>query len=281
VGIRRFKPTTSTLRFTVISDFAEITKSKPEKSLLKPLKKTGGRNVHGRITSRYRGGGHKRMYRVIDFKRNRFDQEAEVLAIEYDPNRTARIALLEYAGGVKTYIVAPVGLKVGEKIVSTRDKTIEFKVGNCMPLAMIPLGSAVHNVELRFGKGAQIARSAGTSVTLMAKEGEYAFLRLPSSEVRKVRLECLATIGQTGNEQHESCVIGKAGRMRWKGRRGGVRGVVMNPVDHPHGGGEGKAPQGSPHPVTPWGKPTKGYKTRKKQKYSDKYIVRRRNYKKK
>ncbi len=281
MGVRKFKPTTSTLRFTTISDFSEITKSKPEKSLLRPLKKSGGRNVYGRITSRYRGGGHKRMYRVIDFKRNRFDQEAEVLAIEYDPNRTARIALLQYEDDTKTYIIAPLELKVGEKIVSTKSQKVEFKAGNCMPLAMIPLGTSVHNVELRTGKGAQMARSAGTYATLMAKEGEYAFLRMPSSEVRKVRVECLATIGQIGNVEHESCSIGKAGRMRWLGRRGGVRGVVMNPVDHPHGGGEGKAPQGNPHPVTPWGKPTKGYKTRKKQKYSDKYIVRRRNYKKK
>lgn len=281
MGIRKYKPTTSTLRFTVTSDFSEITKTKPEKSLIRPIKKTGGRNVYGRITSRYRGGGHKRMYRIIDFKRNRFDQPAEVIAIEYDPNRSSRIALIQYEDGTKNYILAPVDLTVGAKLVSTRDQKIDFKPGNAMPLGMVPLGTSVHNIELRQGRGGQIARSAGTYATLMAKEGEYAFLRMPSSEVRKVRLDCLATIGQIGNVEHESKVIGKAGRMRWLGRRGGVRGVVMNPVDHPHGGGEGKAPQGNPNPVTPWGKPTKGYKTRKKQKYSDKYIVRRRNFKKK
>lgn len=281
MGIRKYKPTTSTLRFTVTSDFSEITKSKPEKSLIKPIKKTGGRNVYGRITSRYRGGGHKRMYRIIDFKRNRFDQPAEVLAIEYDPNRSARIALIQYEDGTKNYIIAPLEVKVGQTLISTKTKKVDFKAGNCMPLAMIPLGTSVHNIEIRSGRGGQVARSAGTYATLMAKEGLYAFLRMPSSEVRKVRVECLATIGQIGNVEHETKVIGKAGRMRWLGRRGGVRGVVMNPVDHPHGGGEGKAPQGNPNPVTPWGKPTKGYKTRKKQKYSDKYIVRRRNYKKK
>ena len=281
MGIRRFKPTTSTLRFTVLSDFSEITKSKPEKSLLRPIKKTGGRNMYGRITSRYRGGGHKRMYRVIDFKRNRYDEKAEILAIEYDPNRSSRIALLQYEDGQKTYIIAPLGLKVGEFLLSTKDQKIDFNVGNCMPLSVIPLGTLVHNLELKSGKGGQIVRSAGTSATLMAKEGDFALVRMPSGEVRKIRKECLATIGQIGNVEHESCVIGKAGRMRWKGRRGGVRGVVMNPVDHPHGGGEGKSPQGNPHPVTPWGKPTKGYKTRKKKKYSNKYIVRHRNYKKK
>ncbi|VAX37196.1 LSU ribosomal protein L2p (L8e) [hydrothermal vent metagenome] len=279
MGIKRFKPTTSTLRFTVISDFSEITKSKPEKSLLKPLKKTGGRNMYGRITARYRGGGHKRMYRLVDFKRNQIDQEAEVLAIEYDPNRSARIALIQYPDGKKSYIIAPLELKVGEKILSTYEKDIEFKAGNCLPLKKIPLGTAIHNIELKPGRGGVIARSAGTSAQLMAKEGDYAFIKMPSSEVRKILIKCRATIGQIGNVEHESCVIGKAGRMRWLGRRGGVRGVVMNPVDHPHGGGEGKAPQGNPHPVTPWGKATKGLKTRKKNKYSNKYIVRRRGSK--
>ncbi len=280
MGVKRFKPTTSSLRHTVLSDFAEITKSKPEKSLLKPLKKTGGRNVNGRITCRYRGGGHKRMYRVMDFKRDRIDQPAQVLAIEYDPNRTSRIALIQYEDQAKAYIIAPLELNVGDEIISIVDKKdVDFRAGNCMPLKRIPLGTAVHNIELRPGKGGQIARSAGTSCVIMAKEGDFAFIRMPSSEVRKIFINCRATIGQIGNVEHESRSIGKAGRMRWMGRKGGVRGVVMNPVDHPHGGGEGKAPQGNPHPVTPWGKPTKGFKTRKKRKYSDKYIVRRRGSK--
>jgi len=276
VGVKRFKPTTSTLRHTIISDFSEITKSKPEKSLLKPLKKTGGRNCYGRITSRYRGGGHKRMYRVIDFKRNRFDDPAEILAIEYDPNRTCRIALIQYKDGEKAYILAPLDINVGATTISAVEKEAEFKAGNCFSLKKIPLGTAVHNIELKPGRGGQIARSAGTSAVLMAKEGEFAFLRMPSSEVRKIEINCRATIGQIGNIEHETQSRGKAGRSRWLGRRGHVRGVAMNPVDHPHGGGEGKAPQGNPHPVTPWGKPTKGLKTRKKRKYSDERIVRRR-----
>ena len=279
MGLRKFKPTTPTLRHTKISDFKEITKSKPEKSLLKAIKKTGGRNSNGRITCRYRGGGHKRMYRLIDFKRSRLDSPADVLGIEYDPNRSARIALIQYEDGEKAYILAPIDLKVGDKVVSTMDQNIDFRVGNCMPLRRIPLGSAVHNIELKPGRGGQIVRSAGTSAQIMAKEGDFAFIRMPSSEVRKIHLDCRATIGQVGNVEHETRTLGKAGRMRWMGRRGGVRGVVMNPVDHPHGGGEGKAPQGNPHPVTPWGKPTKGYKTRKKKKYSNKYIVRRRGAK--
>ena len=279
MGIKRFKPTTSSLRFTVLSDFSEITKSTPEKSLLRPLKKTGGRNVNGRITARYRGGGHKRRYRVMDFKRARIDEPAEVIGIEYDPNRSARIALIQYADGEKAYIIAPLDLKPGDKVLSTIDKEVEMKPGNCMPLRRVPLGSAVHNIELKPGKGGQIVRSAGTSAQIMAKEGGVAFIRMPSSEVRKIPIDCRATIGQIGNIEHESQSLGKAGRMRWKGRRGGVRGVAMNPVDHPHGGGEGKAPQGSPHPVTPWGKATKGLRTRKKRKYSSKYIVRRRGAK--
>ncbi len=279
MGIKRYKPTTSSLRFTVLSDFSEITKSRPEKSLLRPLKKTGGRNVNGRITARYRGGGHKRRYRLIDFKRNRIDDQASVIGIEYDPNRSARIALLEYSDGTKFYIIAPLDLKPGDVVVSTVDGAVEMKPGNCMPLSRIPLGAAVHNIELKPGKGGQIVRSAGTSAQIMAKEGEIAFIRMPSGEMRKIPVKCRATIGQIGNVEHESRTLGKAGRMRWMGRRGGVRGVVMNPVDHPHGGGEGKAPQGSPHPVTPWGKPTKGYRTRKKKKYSQKYIVRRRGAK--
>jgi len=280
MGLKRNKPTTPSRRYTVLSDFSEITKSKPEKSLLRPLKKSGGRNMYGRITARYRSGGHKRMYRIIDFKRKRYDEQATVLAIEYDPNRSARIALLQYPDGEKTYIVAPLELKVGETIVSTITGKLEIKAGNCMPLSMIPLGTAIHNLELSIGKGAQIVRSAGASAQLMAKEGTFALVRLPSSEVRKINLRCRATIGQVGNVDHESQVLGKAGRSRWLGRKGNVRGVVMNPVDHPHGGGEGKAPQGNPHPVTPWGKATKGLKTRKRSKYSNKYIVRRRKKRK-
>lgn len=279
MGIKRFKPTTSTLRHTAISDFAEITKSYPEKSLLRPLKKSGGRNMYGRITSRFRGGGHKRMYRVIDFKRDRLDQECEVLAIEYDPNRSARIALVRYADGVKSYILAPLELKPGDRVVSTVSKEVEIKPGNCMPLRQIPLGTAIHNIELKPGRGGKIARSAGTSAQLMAKEGDYASIRMPSSEVRKVPIDCRSTIGQMGNVEHESRSIGKAGRMRWLGRRGHVRGVVMNPVDHPHGGGEGKSPQGNPHPVSPWGQKAKGLKTRRLRKYSNSDIIRRRGVK--
>ena len=279
MGVKRFKPTTSSLRYTVLSDFSEITKSKPEKSLLRPLKKSGGRNVNGRITARYRGGGHKRRYRLIDFKRDRIDEQAEVIGIEYDPNRSARIALIQYHDNTRTYIVAPLNLRPGDKVLSTIEKEVEIKPGNCMPLKRVPLGTAVHNIELKPGKGGQIVRSAGTSAQIMAKEGDVAFIRMPSSEMRKIPIKCRATIGQIGNIEHESEVLGKAGRMRWKGRRGGVRGVAMNPVDHPHGGGEGKAPQGSPHPVTPWGKATKGLRTRKKRKYSSQYIVRRRGAK--
>jgi len=279
MGVKKFKPTTSSLRHTVISDFSEITKSKPEKSLTRSLKKSGGRNCYGRITSRYIGGGHKRKYRFIDFKRNRIDEEADVIAIEYDPNRSSRIALIRYPDGTKSYIIAPLELKVGEKVISTVDKDVDFKSGNCLPLKRMPLGTAVHNIEMKPGKGGQIARSAGTSAQIMAKEGKFAFIRMPSSEVRKIPIDCRATVGQIGNVEHESLSDGKAGRTRWLGRRGRVRGVAMNPVDHPHGGGEGKAPQGNPHPVTPWGKPTKGFKTRKRKKYSNIHIVRRKGKK--
>lgn len=279
MGVRRFKPTTPGLRHTIISDFAEITKGKPEKSLVRPLKSSGGRNSYGRTTMRYRGGGHKKMYRLIDFKRVRDNVQAEVIAVEYDPNRTSRIALIQYPDGEKAYIIAPLEIKVGDKIESTREKEIDYKAGNCMPLKMIPLGTAVHSVELKPGHGAKIARSAGTSVQLVAKEGLFAFLRMPSSELRKVAIDCRATIGQVGNATHETESIGKAGRSRWMGRRPHVRGVAMNPVDHPHGGGEGKAPQGNPHPVTPWGKATKGLKTRNPRKYSDQFIIRRRGSK--
>lgn len=276
MALKRFKPITSSLRYTTIPDFAEITKAKPEKALLRPLKKKGGRNVNGRVTVRFRGGGHKRMYRVIDFQRNRLDQEAEVLAIEYDPNRSARIALVQYPDKTKTYILAPLELKVGQKIISTNNAEVDIKPGNCLPLGKIPLGTAVHNIELQPGRGGQIVRSAGSSAQLIAREGDFVQVRLPSSEVRKISLTCRATIGQVGNVEHETRSIGKAGRSRWLGRRGHVRGVAMNPVDHPHGGGEGKAPQGNPHPVTPWGKGTKGLKTRKQKKYSNKYIMKRR-----
>jgi len=279
VGLRKFKPTTPSLRHAILSDFSELTKSKPEKSLLRPMKKTGGRNMYGRITMRYRGGGHKRMYRLIDFKRNRINEEAIVLGIEYDPNRTCRIALIEYPDKTKSYILAPLELKVGDKIVSALEVDIEIKSGNCMPLSKIPLGTAIHNIEISPGKGGQIARSAGTSALLVAKEGVYASLRMPSSEIRKVLMNCRATIGQIGNVDHESVSLGKAGRKRWLGHKAKVRGVVMNPHDHPHGGGEGKTPQGNPHPVTPWGKVTKGLKTRKKQKYSNQFIVKRRGLK--
>ena len=232
--------------------------------------------MYGRITVRWRGGGHKRMYRLIDFKRQRFDEQAEVLAIEYDPNRSARIALIQYADKSKSYILAPLDLKVGDSVVSAKEGGAEIRAGNCLALVNIPLGTAVHNIELSPGKGGQIVRSAGTSAQLIAKEGDFVLLRLPSSEVRKVRGICRATIGQLGNVEHESRSLGKAGRSRWLGRRGHVRGVAMNPIDHPHGGGEGKAPQGNPHPVTPWGKATKGLKTRKLRKYSDRFIVKRR-----
>jgi len=276
MGLRKFRPTTSALRHTIISDFAEITKSRPEKNLLEPLKSSGGRNNNGRITMRFVGGGHKRMYRIIDFKRNRIDEAAKVLAVEYDPNRSARIALIEYANKERSYIIAPLDLKVGDEVVSTYTADVDIRPGNCMPIDKIPLGTAVHNIELRPGQGGQIVRSAGSSAQIMAKEGGEAHIRLPSSEVRKIKTNCRATIGQIGNVEHDSISIGKAGRSRWLGHRGKVRGVAMNPVDHPHGGGEGKAPQGNPHPVTPWGKPTKGYKTRRKRKYSDGNILRRR-----
>jgi large subunit ribosomal protein L2 len=276
VGIRRFKPTTNGLRHTAISDFAEITKGKPEKALLRPLKSMGGRNVYGRITMRFRGGGHKKMYRLIDFKRDRIDDKAKVVAIEYDPNRTARIALIQYGDGTKTYILAPLEIKVGDEIISTIDADLDIRPGNCLPLRRIPLGVAIHNIELHPGRGGKIVRSAGTSAQLMAKEGEFAHVRMPSNEIRKFLLDCRATIGQLGNVENESISIGKAGRNRWKGRLPHIRGAAMNAHDHPHGGGEGKAPQGNPHPVTPWGIATKGLKTRKKRKYSNFLIVKRR-----
>ena len=274
MALRKLKPKTPGTRWMSVSSFEEITKTRPEKRLLEPIRKSGGRNNTGRITSRHRGGGHKRFYRAIDFKRNKFGMDAKVAAIEYDPNRSARIALLQYQDGERRYIVAPDGIKVGDVLRSGPDA--EIKVGNALPLAGIPAGTFVHNIEMRPGKGAQIARSAGMSVQLMAKEGKFAQLRLPSGEIRNVPADCLATIGAVGNADHENISIGKAGRSRWLGIRPQSRGVVMNPVDHPHGGGEGKSPQGNPHPVSPWGWHTKGKKTRWRKKPSSKYIVKRR-----
>jgi large subunit ribosomal protein L2 len=276
MGLKKFKPTTASRRWMSGPDFAEITKDKPEKSLLLPLKRSGGRNSYGRITTRHIGGGHKRMLRIIDFKRNIVDIPAKVIAIEYDPNRSSRIALVEYPDKVKKYIVAPLGLEVGTEIISSVQKEAELKIGNCLPLRNIPSGTLVHNVELVKGKGGQIVRSAGSSAQIMSKEGDFAHLKLPSGEVRLVHLDCRATIGQVSNVEHEAISIGKAGRQRWLGVKPTVRGLAMNPVDHPHGGGEGKSGQGNPHPVTPWGKPTKGYRTRNRKKYSNKFIVKRR-----
>ena len=266
------KPTSPGRRFQTVSDFTEITRVEPEKSLLEPLKKSGGRNNRGRRTARHRGGGHKRLYRRIDFKREKLEVPAKVASIEYDPNRSARIALLHYRDGEKRYILAPVGLKVGDEVVSST--TADIKPGNSLPLANIPAGTMVHNVELKPKKGGQLARSAGAAVQLMAKEGNYANLKLPSGEIRLVPLACRATIGQLSNVEHENVSLGKAGRKRWLGRRPHTRGVAMNPVDHPMGGGEGRS-SGGRHPCTPWGVPTKGYRTRK-NKRTNKFIVKRR-----
>ena len=275
MAIKTMKPTTPARRYQTYSTFEEITSTEPEKSLTKPVKKTGGRNNAGRMTSRHRGGGHKRKYRVVDFRREKTDIPAKVKTIEYDPNRSARIALVSYADGEKRYIVAPVDLKVGDPVITSA--SADIKPGNAMPLRNIPLGSLIHNIELRPGKGAQMVRSAGTYAQLMAKEGAYAQVRLPSGEVRKVHIECKATIGQVGNVTHEGVSIGKAGRTRWLGQKPRVRGVAMNPIDHPMGGGEGKT-SGGRHPCTPWGVPTKGYKTRK-NKTTDKYIIKKRDKK--
>jgi len=272
MGIKKFKPTSDGRRHMTSSTFEEITRSTPEKSLLAPLKSSGGRNNNGRITKRHTGGGHKRRYRIIDFKRDKREIPATVASVEYDPNRSARIALLNYADGEKRYIIAPNGLEVGATVIASEKGDI--KPGNAMAIKAIPLGTWVHNVELKVGKGAQLARSAGTYAMIAAKEGKYAQLRLPSGEVRLVLQDCCATIGQVGNTDHENVKIGKAGRNRWLGKRPQSRGVAMNPVDHPHGGGEGKS-SGGRHPVTPWGVPTKGYKTRT-NKRTDKFIVRRR-----
>jgi large subunit ribosomal protein L2 len=273
MGIRKLRPTTPTARHTSRPTFDEITRRKPEKSLLRPKKSSGGRNNTGRITAWQRGGGHKRHIRMVDFKRNKDGIPAKVASIEYDPNRSARLALLHYVDGEKRYILAPVGVSVGDRLMSGT-KEVEIRSGNCLPLARIPLGTFVHAVELVPGKGAQMARAAGTYVQLTAREGKYAYLRLPSGEVRIVPKECRATIGQVGNVDHENVTLGKAGRSRWLGRRPSVRGVAMNPVDHPMGGGEGRT-SGGRHPVSPWGQKSKGLKTRRK-KMSDKYIVKRR-----
>lgn len=273
MAIRKLKPNTPGTRFMSISTFEEITKTKPEKSLTVALKKKGGRNNLGRLTMRHRGGGHKRKYRMIDFKRDKFGVPAKVFSIEYDPNRSARIALLHYADGEKRYIIAPNGLKVGD--VVTSGEGVEIKIGNAMKLKDIPLGSLIHNVELKPGKGGQLGRSAGNSIQLTSKEGNYAHLKLPSGEVRMVHLDCMATYGTVGNSDHMNISLGKAGRTRWLGFRPKVRGVVMNPVDHPMGGGEGRT-SGGGHPVSPWGQPAKGLKTRKKRNPSDRYIIKRR-----
>jgi len=275
MAVKKVKPTSPGRRAQIYSTFDEITSTKPEKKLLKIIRKTGGRNVNGRITCRHRGGGHKRQYRIIDFKRDKIGILANVTSIEYDPNRSARIALLHYRDGEKRYILAPVDLAVGDIVVSGPEADV--KPGNTLPLKNIPLGTHIHNIELRLGKGGQIVRSAGTFAQLMAKEDKYALIKLPSGEVRMVLINCKATIGRLGNVSHENLSLGKAGRKRWLGRRPSVRGVAMNPVDHPMGGGEGKS-SGGRHPCSPWGMPSKGYKTRKKGK-SDRYIVKKRTKK--
>ncbi|MBM3254424.1 MAG: 50S ribosomal protein L2 [Candidatus Omnitrophica bacterium] len=274
MGIKEYKPITPSRRWITGFTFEEISAKEPYKPLTAPLKKSGGRNVHGHITIRHRGGGHKRRYRIIDFKRDKDNVAAKVISIEYDPNRSSRIALLEYADGQKRYILWPLDLKVGDEIVS--GENVEAKIGNAMPLRNIPLGTFVHNVELRKGKGAEVVRSAGTYAQIMAKEENFAHLKLPSGEIRKVSLDCRATIGQLGNVEHSSISLGKAGRSRWLGIRPTVRGVAMNPHDHPLGGGEGKA-AGGRHPCSPWGKITKGLKTRKKNKPSEKFILKHRS----
>ena len=277
MAIKVYKPTTNARRNMSVTDYSGLSKVAPEKSLLEPLKKNSGRNSYGRITVRHRGGGNRRKYRVIDFKRHKFDVEGTVLTLEYDPNRSAFIALVEYTDGEKAYIIAPQGLKVGDKV--SAGLNADIKPGNALPLTAIPTGTFIHNVELYPGRGAQLARAAGNMAQLMAKENGMALLRLPSGELRNVPENCMATIGQVGNTDHENVKIGKAGRKRNMGIRPTVRGSVMNPCDHPHGGGEGKSPVGRPSPVTPWGKPALGYKTRKTHKASDKLIVKRRNSK--
>lgn len=275
MAIKKYKPTTPGRRGMTVTDYSVLSKVEPERSLLEPMKKAAGRNNTGRITVRHHGGGNRTKYRVIDFKRNKLDMPATVKTLEYDPNRSAHIALVVYEDGEKRYIIAPEGLKVGDVVMS--GATADIKPGNCLPFTNIPVGTIIHNIELYPGKGAQLVRSAGNMAQLMAKEGKYALVRLPSGEMRNVPVNCIATIGQVGNIDHENVNIGKAGRKRHMGWRPTVRGSVMNPCDHPHGGGEGKSPVGRPGPVTPWGKPTMGYKTRKKHNRSDKLIVKRAN----
>lgn len=275
MAIKKYKPTTPGRRSATVDDFSVLTKKRPEKSLTRSLKKNAGRNVDGKITRRHSGGGHKRLYRVIDFKRLRDDVPAKVVAIEYDPNRSARIALLKYRDGGKSYMIAPLKLKVGDTVMS--GEKVDIKVGNALPLKNIPIGTIIHNIELKRGKGAELVRSAGGYAQLLAKEGGYANIKLPSGEVRLVDLNCRACIGQIGNTTHEIIQLGKAGRKRWLGIRPSVRGTAMNPIDHPHGGGEGKNKTAGRNPVTPWGKPTLGYRTRKKKSKTDKYIIRRRS----
>ena len=272
---RKLKPDTPSRRYMSVSTFEEITKDRPERKLTVALRKTGGRNNNGRITSRHRGGGHRRRYRIIDFKRNKFDSVGIIQSIEYDPNRSPRIALVKYEDGEKRYIISPEGVVIGTKIISSLDNQIPFKTGNAMPLGRIPEGLLVHNIELKPGKGAQMARSAGAYARIVAAEKGMITLKLPSGELRLVSEKCIATIGSVGNKSHENISIGKAGRSRWMGRRPKVRGVAMNPIDHPHGGGEGRT-SGGRHPVSPWGVPSKGYRTRKKNKLSDQFIVKRR-----
>lgn len=274
MAVKKYKPTTPSRRGMSVIDYSILSKVEPERSLLKPLKKNAGRNSYGRITVRHRGGGNRRKYRVIDFKRQKFDVKAKVLSLEYDPNRSSHIALIEYTDGEKAYIIAPNNLEVGQEVMS--GPNADIKPGNALALSNIPVGTFVHNIEMYPGKGGQLARSAGNMAQLMAKEGKLALLRLPSGELRNVPIECMASVGQVGNLEHENVKIGKAGRKRYMGWRPTVRGSVMNPCDHPHGGGEGKSPIGRPGPVTPWGKPTLGYKTRKKNKKSNKLIVKRR-----
>lgn len=278
MGIKVYKPTSPGRRGMTVSTFEEITRTEPEKSLVVPLPKHAGRNAQGRITVRHRGGGHKRRYRIIDFKRDKFGIPGRVESIEYDPNRSARIALIVYPDGEKRYILAPLGLKVGDTVVSGSEADI--RVGNALPIRNIPVGTMIHNIELYKGRGGQLVRSAGTSAQLLAKEGNYAQVRLPSGEVRRIHVDCMATIGQVGNVDHQNISLGKAGRSRWLGRRPAVRGSAMTPRDHPHGGGEGRSPIGMPSPKSPWGKPTLGYKTRR-NKATDRYIVRRRGKRRK
>lgn len=277
MALKKYKPISPGRRYATVSDFKGLTKKRPEKSLTSSLHKTGGRNNAGRITRRHSGGGHKRLYRLIDYKRNKDNVPAKVLAIEYDPNRSSRIALLQYADGEKRYIIAPSHLKVGGTVVS--GENVDIVTGNCLPIRNIPVGTIVHNIELKPGKGAELARAAGGAAQLLAKEEKYAQVKMPSSEVRMIDINCRACIGQVGNLDHEIISFGKAGKSRWLGIRPGVRGTAMNPVDHPHGGGEGKNKTAGRNPVTPWGKPTLGYKTRVKNKSSDKYIIRRRGKK--